>query len=164
MGFGVFVILKPADFSFAENVSCRLFSGQFIQVCLWQTCSEQKTGLNVQNQVLLFAADRDKVMSVRPNSSCPPRPTELGVGSVKSKIGIDESQSQDIHTGRALGTKGVQGDTALLCAVKPLKRNYTVLSYRTGGSVLAVGGFIRGNVIPLQKLMEYNSVRLPPFL
>ena len=60
--------------------------------------------------------------------------------------------------------KGVQGDTALLCAVKPLKRNYTVLSYRTGGSVLAVGGFIWGNVIPLQKLMEYNSVRLPPFL
>ena len=31
-----------------------------------QTYSEQKTGLNVQNQVLLFAADRDKVMSVRP--------------------------------------------------------------------------------------------------
>ena len=79
------------------------------------------------------------------------RPTKLGVGSVKSKIGIDESQSQDIHTGRALGTKGVQGDTALLCAVKPLKRNYTVLSNRTGWSVLAVGGFIRENLISAAK-------------
>ena len=70
---------------------------------------------------------------------------------MKSKIGIDESQSQDIHTGRALGTKGVQGDTALLCAVKPLKRNYTVLSNRTGWSVLAVRGSIRESLIPAAK-------------
>ena len=66
MGFGVFVILKPADFSCAENVSCRLFSGQFIQVCLWQTCSEQKTGLNLQNQVLLFAPPLDPHSLSRP--------------------------------------------------------------------------------------------------
>ena len=92
-----------------------------------------------------------QTISVRPNSSCPPRPTELGVGSVKSKIGIDESQSQDIHTGRALGTKGVQGDTALLCAVKPLKRNCTVLSNRTGWSVLAMRGSIRESLIPAAK-------------
>ena len=72
MGFGVFVILKPADFSFAENVSCRLFSGQFIQVCLWQTCSEQKTGLNLQNQVLLFAPPLDPLSPSRPAKGlCP---------------------------------------------------------------------------------------------
>ena len=92
----------------------------------------------------------NQVVSVRPIH--PVRSAQPNLGSeVKSKIGIDESQSQDIHTGRALGTKGVQGDTALLCAVKPLKRNYTVLSNRTGWSVLAMRGSIRESLIPAAK-------------
>ena len=45
----------------------------------------------------------------------------------------------------------MQGDTALLCAVKPLKRNYTVLSNRTGWSVLAMRGSIRESLIPVAK-------------